>query len=127
MELYVPRTFIQVEARVSGDLQKVKAHLYLPFSTEWNGMQSTECNRTKGKFSFGLLEKTQTDRNSTYVNNSSTAQQKGNFFVMTAYESRRKLELERSREKKFVDKNVLTFTLVKMDATSLIDSSAIDF
>uniref|UniRef100_A0A915L295 Uncharacterized protein n=1 Tax=Romanomermis culicivorax TaxID=13658 RepID=A0A915L295_ROMCU len=29
-----------------------KGHSYLPFSTELNGMQSTQCYQTKGKFSF---------------------------------------------------------------------------
>uniref|UniRef100_A0A915KSZ2 Uncharacterized protein n=1 Tax=Romanomermis culicivorax TaxID=13658 RepID=A0A915KSZ2_ROMCU len=29
-----------------------KGNLYSPFPTEWNGMQSTQRNRTEGKFSF---------------------------------------------------------------------------
>uniref|UniRef100_A0A915I3T6 Uncharacterized protein n=1 Tax=Romanomermis culicivorax TaxID=13658 RepID=A0A915I3T6_ROMCU len=32
------------------------AHLYLPFSTERNGMQSTERNRTQQKFSFRSVQ-----------------------------------------------------------------------
>uniref|UniRef100_A0A915KWJ8 Uncharacterized protein n=1 Tax=Romanomermis culicivorax TaxID=13658 RepID=A0A915KWJ8_ROMCU len=56
----VPLTETEGHSYVAIEYLKLRGHLYLPFSTERNGIQSTQRCRTKGKFSFrsGRLEVT---------------------------------------------------------------------